>query len=504
MNLFERLITRNEKPKVQVDDEISPALNSADLKDLMDFIEQIKSSSKNRQDLYVLFDRMASDSLVGSAIELICDDATQEDEDRNACVWITEEEGFNDKEMVDTLNDFLRAIDIDQKIWSWCYNVVKDGGMFLKTYYSELSELNDSDVLKNKLGYYYEIVPNYLTVSDLQQYGDTVAYGVRKNMKSEDMILYPTKDYIHFIMDRGHKREEVSIKTEDGKDGDPITEKYKIRYGTSYLENAKEAYLLIDLIENLIMAVRFGRSSLYRLFKIEVGGAGKGETARILNEFKRNLSNQESIDVKNQTFYGNKKPVPYAKNIYIPIRNGKGDVTQELVGGDYEVKDLVDLDYFLNKLFAALRVPKAYLGHEEALPGGLGDNSLTRMDIRYARLVKKYQNILKYGIRSIIDFWCTVNNHEDWIDHYEVNMYKIITANENEKRESLMSTIQLAESIKGLLAESEPDPRKLAEYLIKRVLNMDEMYDVIYEGSPAPKPGKEGGIDKTGKKNRVN
>lgn len=484
MKLFESLVMRQEKPKILVDDEVSPVLNDAELRDLMDFISQIKQSAKNREDLYALYDRMANDSLVGSAIELICDDATQADTERNRAVWITGKEGFDDKEMVDTLNEYITATDIEEKLWSWCYNIVKDGGIKLKTYHDFFTKEDTPKEIKEKLGYFFETVPNYLNVCDLQQYGDTIGYGVRKDSKTEDMTIYPTDEYIHILMDRGHKREEVSIKIGDGTDGEPIKEKYKIRWGTSYLENAKEAYLIIDLIENLIVAVRFGRSSLYRLFKIEVGGAGKGETARILNEFKRNLSGQESIDVKNNIYYGNKKPVPYAKNIYIPVRNGKGDVTQELVGGDYEVKDLVDLDYYLNKLFAALRVPKAYLGHEEALPGGLGDNSLTRMDIRYARMVQKYQNLVKSCVRAVIDFWCKYHGHEDWIDNYDVNMTKIITAVDNEKRESLQNSVALAESLKGLLVDMPVDQQDLTKYIVSRVLNLDDAIKVVNETKP--------------------
>lgn len=481
MNLFESLFTRQSRPKIQVDDNTPTVFMDSELNDLIDFIKQVKASAKNREDLYALFDKMAQDSLVGSAMELICDDATQSDTDRDRTVWITSVEGFHDKDMVDTLNDYISATHLEDKLWSWCYNIVKDGGIKLKTFHDLFTKEDTPKEVRQKLGYFFEVVPNYLNVCDLQKYGDTVAYGVRKDMKSEEMTIYPTDEYLHILMDRGHKRETVSIKKEDGPDGEPIKEEYKIRWGTSYLENAREAYLMVDLIENLIVAVRFGRSSLYRLFKIEVGGAGKGETARILNEFKRNLSGQESIDVKTNTFYGNKKPVPYAKNIYIPVRNGKGDVTQELVGGDYEVKDLVDLDYFLNKLFAALRVPKAYLGHEEALPGGLGDNSLTRMDIRYARMVKKYQDLVKDCVRAVINFWCKYNGHEDWIDNYEVNMTQIITAVDNEKRDNLQSSIQLADSVKQLFADMPVDRQKLAQYIITDILHLEDKFEVIEE-----------------------
>ena len=120
------------------------------------------------------------------------------------------------------------------------------------------------------------------------------------------------------------------------------------------------------------------------------------------------------------TYYASKKPVPYGQNIYIPVRNGKGDVTHDIVGGDVEIKDIVDIEYFRNKLFAALRVPKAFLGLEEAMPGGIGNQSLTRIDIRFARTVRRVKNILCAGITDVLDFYCDVTGNEEWKGTFRV------------------------------------------------------------------------------------
>ena len=358
--------------------------------------------------------------------------------------------------------------------------------MFLKTYYSEFNEEGVEETLHQKLGYHFEIVEDYTSVVDLQKYGDTVGYGEEElddeGKPTGGYTVYSTKDYIHFINDRGANRQSLTLEIPDKEcQGKTIKENYKVRYGTSYLETAREAYKIVDLIESIILSVRFGRSALYRLFKVEVGGASKAETAKILREFKQKLSQATSIDVKNNNFYSAKKPVPYGQNVYIPTRNGKGDVSHELVGGDVDIKELVDIEYFRNKLFAALKIPKAFLGFEEAMPGGIGNQSLTRIDIRYARTVKRVKKILKAGVKDMLEFYCRVNGKENWIDLFDVEMAKITTADETDKRDEILTDIQLAESLKGLVADIDSlDKEALIKCIFSDILNMDDLYKILF------------------------
>ena len=187
----------------------------------------------------------------------------------------------------------------------------------------------------------------------------------------------------------------------------------------------------------------------------------------------------EAID-KNKGYNSAKKPIPYGQNIYIPTRNGKGDVSHEIVGGDVEIKDIIDIEYFRNKLFAALKIPKAYLGFEETMPGGLGNQSLTRIDIRYARTVKRVKQCDKAGVEDMLDFYCDVNGHSDWKGYFKVCTSSITTADESDARDEMIANVGLAESLKSLLIEAEPDPKKLAEALVKKVLNWDAVWEAIF------------------------
>lgn len=66
--------------------------------------------------------------------------------------------------------------------------------------------------------------------------------------------------------------------------------------------------------------------------------------------------------------------------------------------------DAVDLDYFKDKLFAGLRIPKAYFGFGEDT-SGMMNQSLTQMDIRYCRTIVRLQNILSVGLKDLCNLY---------------------------------------------------------------------------------------------------
>lgn len=488
-SLNERLVTRREGTgnQIKVDDNTADSLLNSDISEISKFIDKLKTNSKKREDLYNTYDVMAQDSIIGSAIELIADDAIQPDSFQKKSVWVTSK----DKELELFINNYLADIKIEDKLWGYAYNLVKYGEVFLETHFTEFSELKGKnkvdeslkltekeEVLVSKLGRLFEVVDKPANIVALEKYGDLVAFG--KKGDSNNYTLYPTMDYIHILNDRGLHREPVKISYLDKK-GEKTEEEFKIKYGTASFESARQAWAILDLIETLILHVRFGRSAFYRIFSVEVGGASRTEVLKILRQVKQAMSATETLDIKEGSYVGSRKPIPHGENIYIPVKAGKGEVTINSEGGDADIKEIVDLEYWRNKLFAALKVPKAYLGFEESQPGGLGNMSLTRMDIRYARSVKCVNGALKRGIRDMIDFFLTVSDKEDSIGEYEVNMTEIMSAEVSDKKEDMLSDIALSEALMGLLTDKEGiDTAKLTKIVIEKILQLPNIYPELF------------------------
>lgn len=479
MSLYESIVNRvRGQQTIDVEEDVSEAINSSMTTELVQFLQDIRNNAKSRNDLIKEYDSMAFDSVVGSAIELIADDATQVDKTNNRVVWIEAKNKKEEKE----LNEFLKVIRMDDMVWSIAYNVIKYGECYLKTYYSECepdsSVFKDDKILATKLGFLFEIVNDISTVSDLQMYGDTVGYAFTD--ERDKSIIYGTKDYIHFINDRGVHREEVSIEMNELDDnGKKKKQKFTVRFGTSFIEAARESFKILNLLENVLISVRFGRSALYRIFNIEVGGASRAETSKILREFKSKLSQTEQFNVKEGIYNSGNKPLPYGSNIYVSTRNNKGTTTIDTVGGDVDIKDIVDIEYYRNKLFAALKVPKAYLGSEEMMPGGIGNQSLTRMDIRYARTVKRCIKVIQQGVEDMIHFYGEVNGKD--FGEFSVEMMTILSAEDTDYKDEFANDIQTAEAFKGLLTDSGIDVEQMIKIILDDILHMDkDTMDKLY------------------------
>lgn len=177
-------------------------------------------------------------------------------------------------------------------------------------------------------------------------------------------------------------------------------EYYQLERGESFLENAMTAWQVLSAMEDILLLTRMTRSLLYRIFSVEVGAKGNKETYDILERLKNKIKADETVDVRNRIYNSNLSQVPLGDSIFIPTRNGVGVIDVKTVGGDINMTDAVDLDYFKDKLFAALRTPKAYFGFGEDT-AGMMNTSLTQLDIRYCRTVQRLQTILAEGLKDL-------------------------------------------------------------------------------------------------------
>jgi hypothetical protein len=78
------------------------------------------------------------------------------------------------------------------------------------------------------------------------------------------------------------------------------------------------------------------------------------------------------------------------EDFYIPVRGNDSATKIETTKG-LEYNGIEDVNYLRDKLFAALKVPKAFMGYEKDLTGKA---TLAAEDIRFARTIDRIQRIL--------------------------------------------------------------------------------------------------------------
>lgn len=243
--------------------------------------------------------------------------------------------------------------------------------------------------------WYTEILGHGTNLYELSSKQKVVAYIDRD---ATNQFIKP-ENIINFANNTGKHR--VLFEVGDIQEDAEKKEYYQLERGEGFIENAMVAWQVLSALEDILLLTRMTRSILYRIFQVQVGNKGNKETAQILDRLKNRLKMEETVDIRSRIYSSTLTQVPLADSIFIPMHGETGAIKVETVGGDVNLKDAIDLDYFRDKLHSALRIPAPYLSYTETLPGGIGDSSLTRMDIRYSRTITRIQSILAEGLRDI-------------------------------------------------------------------------------------------------------
>lgn len=214
---------------------------------------------------------------------------------------------------------------------------------------------------------------------------------------------------------------------------------YQLERGEALLENAMTAWQVLAAMEDILLLTRMTRSLLYRIFSVEVGAKGNKETYDILDRLKNKIKADETVDVRNKIYNSSLSQVPLGDSIFIPTRNGVGVIDVKTVGGDVNMTEAVDLDYFKNKLFAALRIPKAYFGFGED-SAGMMNTSLTQLDIRYCRTVQRLQSILAEGLKDLCLLYLKMTRTKKALD--EIPDFKIVFTSINSSEDQARAELR--------------------------------------------------------------
>lgn len=431
-------------------------------------------------EIFLENEEMSRDSVIGSAMEIIADDSCTPDETTNRVVMVES----TDEGLKKFIEDFLyNNIKIDDRIWSWSYEIVKHGDFKLRRreYYagsmnSGIKSVYYEDVINPYLVSRIEYMGNILGYEDEDYLFDSGSYrdagqfsgGVGDSTSVSGSAKFEKSDeFVHFISSKLSKREKIKLNVRKSDNTQEEVTCYRV-VGTSVVDSARTMFRINALIDNILVLSRIARSTQFNLVKVEVGNANPGQTQQMLSDVRRRFQANSKLS-KGVGFRSDPSPVPINSNIYLPTRDGKGDVTVDSVGDSIDVQSIVDVDYFTDKLFASLKVPKQYLGFAESL-GSMGNNSLVKQDLRYARSVIRVQQILINGIMDLCENYLRYRGRGADIGAFRIYMRPLPTSETATKVEEYVSNLQMIDSSSAFL-ESYADYIDKAKWL-KAMLNL--------------------------------
>lgn len=407
-------------------------------------------------------EEMSRDPLVGSAMELMADDASLRDPATGTQVTVTS----GDDDLAEFLNTFLQEnIKIERRLWEWTYEVVKHGDLKLRRREYIVknkkgsNEAKDVESSENKpyKGVYYENVIEGWKVSRIEYLGEVLGYMDEDEEEGGDgRTLRSPDDFVHFVDIKLPKRKKVKVRVSaENKDGEMETKEIicsKV-YGSSVIDNARYIFRVVRLLDDMLIMSRIARSSQFNLVKVEVGDASPSMTQQILMDVRRRLEGSTRMQ-KGKGIRTDPSPIPVSSNVYIPVRQGKGDVQVDSQGDNVDVRHITDIDYFKNKEFATLRTPKAFLGFEDEMPGTMGNASLLRMDIRYSRTIQRVQNILRNGLEELCNNYLRYRGRGADVGNFEIEMRDVTHTEDDAMLNELMQRLSLVESVSRFASDN--------------------------------------------------
>lgn len=493
------------------DDLIANSLNSTvDMNSLNSFL----STAKSRDQIYSLLDEMGNDSTISAVLETYAEDSTVPNED-GRIVWVDSD----DSDVASYITYLLDSMRVDKNAYVWTYSLCKYGDLYLRLYrkseYEEdvleediknrktLNEevhLSDPDIdepqpLKEDINvkayskndhyvHYVEMMPNPAEMFELTKFGKSYAYIeaqvplsgsaatnanwlqnsniYRYQFSKNDINVYAATEFAHGCLEDNSSRtpEEVKIFLDDTSIKERTTTKsttYKVRRGQSLLYNTFQIWRELKLLENSILLNRLTKSSVVRAIGVEVGDMPKEMVGPHLQGIKSLLEQKSAIDTgKSLSEYTN--PGPVENNVYIPTREGKGALTIQQIGGEVNVGQLTDLDYFRDKMFANLKVPKQFFGFTSDGAGFDGGKSLSIISSRYAKTVRRIQNTLIQTLTDVINLMLLDRGLTSYVNKFKLHMMPPTTQEEIDRRENEAAKVQLTDSVMQLVNDNINDP----------------------------------------------
>ena len=193
----------------------------------------------------------------------------------------------------------------------------------------------------------------------------------------------------------------------------------KLPYGTSMVDKIRRIWKQLLLAEDAMLIYRTSRAPERRVFKVFVGNMDDKDidayVQKIANKFKR----QQVVDQKNGQVDMRYNQMAVDQDFFIPIRDAAQGNPIETLPGAQNLAEIADIEYIQKKMLAALRIPKAFLGFEDAVGDG---KNLSLMDIRFSRTINKIQKSLIQELNKIALIHLYLLGLEDELNNFTLSL----------------------------------------------------------------------------------
>jgi hypothetical protein len=392
-----------------------------------------------RREVFRDYDAMDQDPIIASALDIYADESTLKNEFGD--MLIIRSDNPRVQELLENL--YYDILNIEFSLWPWVRNMCKYGDFFLGL------EIADGKGIVNVTPY------SQYNTERIEGHDPTNPHMVKFRVMDDAIgkVDYDNFEMAHFRL---------------------LSDTNWLPYGKSMIENGRRLWKQLSLMEDAMLIHRIMRAPEKRVFKIDIGNINPTEVdnymQRIISKMKKiPFVNKETGDYNLKYNMQN-----LTEDFYLPVRGGdSGTNIENLSGLEYTATE--DIEYLKGKLFAALKIPKAYLGYEENINGKA---TLAAEDVRFARTIERIQKMVTSELSRIGVIHLFGNGIQDAeMTNFEISLVNPSTIYEQEKVNLWSEKIRLATDMQSL-----------------KMLSKDWIYDNIFKMSESEQTEQRGKI----------
>ena len=376
--------------------------------------------------LYSEYDVMDQDAIIASALDILADESTL----KNDMGEVLQIRSANEDIQKILYNLFYDVLNIEFNLWMWIRQMCKYGDFFLKL---EIAE---------KFGVYNVIPYTAYHIERMEGFNDENPHEIKYKYAPDGLIslssgMFPVPN------SAGQMEDPSGIYFDNYEMAHfrLVSDVNYLPYGRAYIEPARKLFKQYTLMEDAMLIHRIARAPEKRIFYMNVGSIPPNEIETFMQKTISQLKRTPFLDEKTGDYNLKYNMQNMLEDFYIPIRGNDTSTKIETTPG-LAYDGIQDVEYLRDKLFAALKIPKAFLGYEEDIEGKA---TLAAQDIRFARTIERLQRIVLSELNKIaLVHLYTQGYTDETLTNFSLQLNSPSIVLEQEKIELLKGKTELA------------------------------------------------------------
>ena len=365
----------------------------------------------SRLQLFRDYDMMDNDPIISSVMDIYADESTVKDEFGQVLSIRSKNQQIQDI----LHNLFYDVLNVEFNLWPWVRNMAKYGDFFL---FLDIDE---------KYGVVNAIPLSVYETIRVEGQDPGNPFSVKFKIENDFLALGKKEldnyEVAHFRL---------------------LSDTNFLPYGKAMIEGGRRVWKQLQLMEDAMLIHRIMRAPDKRKVLVDIGNIPPAEIDTHMQRIIDRMKKVPLVDPKTGDYNLRYNMMNITEDFYLPVR-GKDSGTDITNLPGLQFNAIEDIEYLRNKLMAAFKVPKSFLGYEE---DNSGKASLAAQDVRFARTIERIQRIMVSELTkiAIIHLYVQGFTDEELID-FELEMTSPSVIYEQEKLNLWKEKVGLAKDI---------------------------------------------------------